>query len=81
MIRTLRYEVEKSSNNNKEKKKTSFLLQRMEYILASASGSGANSKVSKLKSWIRRNKWLFTITSPFIMKIIELIEYMMKYSQ
>src|ERR671931_476017 len=81
-IRTLRYEVEKSSNNNsKEKRKTSFLLQRMEYILASTSDSGANSKFSKLKSLVIHTKWFFTITSPFIMKIIELIEYMIKYSQ
>jgi hypothetical protein len=80
-IRTLRYEVEKSSNNSEEKRKTHFLLQRMEYILTSTSDSGANSIFSKLKSWIMRKKWLFTITSPFLMKIIEIIEYMMKYSQ
>lgn len=80
-IRTLRYEVEKSSNNSEEKRKTQFLLQRMEYILTSTSDSGANSIFSKLKSWIMRKKWLFTITSPFLMKIIEIIEYMMKYSQ
>jgi len=42
-IRTLRYEVEKSSNNSEEKRKTHFLLQRMEYILTSTSDSGANS--------------------------------------
>ena len=81
MIRTLRYEVEKSSNNSEEKRKTHLLLQRMEYILTSTSDSGANSIFSKLKSWIMRKKWLFTITSPFLMKIIEIIEYMMKYSQ
>ena len=80
-IRTLRYEVEKSSNNSEEKRKTHFLLQRMEYILTPTSDSGANSIFSKLKSWIMRKKWLFTITSPFLMKIIEIIEYMMKYSQ
>jgi len=80
-IRTLRYEVEKSSNNSEEKRKTHFLLQRMEYILTSTSDSGANSIFSKLKSWIMRKNWLFTITSPFLMKIIEIIEYMMKYSQ
>lgn len=80
-IRTLRYEVEKSSYNSEEKRKTHFLLQRMEYILTSTSDSGANSIFSKLKSWIMRKKWLFTITSPFLMKIIEIIEYMMKYSQ
>ena len=80
-IRTLRYEVEKSSNNSEEKRKTHFLLQRMEYILTSTSDSGVNSIFSKLKSWIMRKKWLFTITSPFLMKIIEIIEYMMKYSQ
>jgi hypothetical protein len=80
-IRTLRYEVEKSSNTNKEKKKTSFLLQRMEYILASTSYSDGNSKFSKLKGLIIHTKWTFTITSPFIMKIIELIEYMLRYSQ
>jgi hypothetical protein len=61
-IRTLRYEVEKSSNNSEEKRKTHFLLQRMEYILTSTSDSGANSIFSKLKSWIMRKKWLFTIT-------------------
>jgi hypothetical protein len=80
-IRTLRYEVEKSSNNSEEKRKTRSLLKRMEYILTSISDYGANSKLSKLKSWIIHNKWLFTVTSPFIMEIIELIEYMMKYSQ
>jgi hypothetical protein len=80
-IRTLRYEVEKSSYNTEEKRKTDSLLKRMEYILTSTSDSGANSKLIKLKSWIIRNKWLFTIKSPFIMEIIELIEYMMKYSQ
>jgi hypothetical protein len=79
--RTLRYEVEKSSENSKEKRKTRSLLQRMEYILASTSDSGANSKFSKLKSLVIHTKWLFTITSPFTMKIIELIEYMIKYSQ
>lgn len=78
-IRTLRYEVEESSNKTEENRKTRFLLQRMEYILA--SDSDVNSKVSKLKSWIRRDKWRFTMTSPFVMKIIELIQYMMKYSQ
>jgi hypothetical protein len=80
-IRTLKHEVEKSFYNTEEKRRTYSLLKRMEYILASISDSGANSKFSKLKTWIRRDKWLFTITSPFIMKIIELIEYMMKYSQ
>ena len=80
-IRTLRYEVEESSNKTEENRKTRFLLQRMEYILTSTSDSGANSIFSKLKSWIMRKKWLFTITSPFLMKIIEVIEYMMKYSQ
>jgi hypothetical protein len=80
-IRTLRYEVEKSSNNSEEKRKTHFLLQRMEYILTSTSDSGANSIFSKLKSWIIRKKSLFIITSPFLMKIIEIIEYMMRYSQ
>ena len=80
-IRTLRYEVEKSSNNSEEKRKTRSLLKRMEYILASTSDSGANSKLSKLKSWIIHNKWLFSTTSPFVMRIVELIEYMMKYSQ
>src|SRR5919204_653458 len=52
MIRTLRYGVEKSSTSSEEKRKTRFLLQRMEYILASTLGSDANSKFSKLKSWI-----------------------------
>src|ERR671932_794821 len=80
-IRTLRYEVEKSSYNSEEKRKARSLLKRMEYILASTSDSGANSKLSKLKSRIIRNKWLFTVTSPFIMEIIGLVEYMMKYSQ
>ena len=80
-IRTLRYEVEKSSYNTEEKRKTRSLLKTMEYIITSTSNSGANSKLSKLKSWVTYNKWLFTVTSPFIMEIIELIEYMMKYSQ
>src|ERR687885_2465037 len=80
-IRTLRYEVEKSSYNTEEKRKTRSLLKTMEYIITSTSNSGANSKLSKLKSWVIHNKWLFTVTSPFIMEIIELIEYMMKYSQ
>ncbi len=80
-IRTLRYEAEKSSYNTEEKRKTSSLLKRMEYILASTSDSGANFRFSKFKSWIIHNKWLFTVKSPFIMEIIELIEYMMKYSQ
>jgi hypothetical protein len=77
----LRYEAEKSSYNTEQKRKTSSLLKRMEYILVSTSDSGANSRFSKFKSWIIHNKWLFTVTSPFIMKIIELIEYMIKYSQ
>jgi hypothetical protein len=76
-IRTLRYEVEKSSYNSEEKRKARSLLKRMEYILTSTSDSG----FSKFKSWIIHNKWLFTVTSPFIMEIIDLIEYMMKYSQ
>ena len=80
-IRTLRYKVEKSSYNTEEKRKTRSLLKTMEYIITSRSDSGANSKLSKLKSWVIRSKWLFTVTSPFIMEIIELIEYMMKYSQ
>jgi hypothetical protein len=80
-IRTLRYEVEKSSYNTEQKRKTRSLLKTMEYIITSTSNSGANSKLSKLKSWVIHNKWLFTVTSPFIMEIIELIEYMMKYSQ
>jgi hypothetical protein len=80
-IRTLRYEAEQSSYNTEEKRKTSSLLKRMEYILTSISDSGANSRFSKLKSWIIHNKWLFTVKSPFIMEIIALIEYMIKYSQ
>jgi hypothetical protein len=80
-IRTLRYEVEKSSYNIEEKRKARSLLKRMEYILTSITDSGANSGFSKFKSWIIHNKWLFTVTSPFIMEIIDLIEYMMKYSQ
>jgi hypothetical protein len=80
-IRTLRYEVEKSSYNSEEKRKARSLLKRMEYILTSTSDYGANSGFSKFKSWIIHNKWLFTVTSPFIMEIIDLIEYMMKYSQ
>ena len=76
-IRTLRYEVEKSSYNSEEKRKASSLLKRMEYILTYIS----DSRFNKLKSWIIHNKWLFTVTSPFIMQIIDLIEYMMKYSQ
>jgi hypothetical protein len=80
-IRTLRYEAEKSSENSEERRKTSFLLKRMEYILGPTSNFGAYSTLSKLKSWMASNKWHFTIRSPFIMKIIELIESMMKYSQ
>ena len=80
-IRTLRYEAEQSSYNTEEKRKTSSLLKRMEYILTSISDSGANSRFSKLKSWIIHNKWLFTVKSPFIMEIIASIEYMIKYSQ
>ncbi|MFL6337755.1 MAG: hypothetical protein ACJ718_01385 [Nitrososphaeraceae archaeon] len=80
-IRTLRYEVEKSSYNSEEKRKASSLLKRMEYILTPIADSGANSRVGKFKSWIIHNKSLFTVKSPFIMEIIELIEYMIKYSQ
>ena len=80
-IRTLRYEVEKSSYNSEEKRKARSLLKRMEYILTSITDSGANSRFSKFKSWMIRDKWLFTVRSPFIMEIIDLIEYMMKYSQ
>ena len=80
-IRTLRYEVEKSSYNSEEKRKASSLLKRMEYILTSIADSGANSRFGKFKSWIIHNKWLFTVKSPFIMEIIELIEYMIKYGQ
>ena len=80
-IRTFRYEVEKSSNASEEKRKRRSLLTRMEYILTSTSDSGANTKLTKLKTWIIRKKWLFSTTSPFVMKIIDLIEYMMKYSQ
>jgi hypothetical protein len=80
-ISTLRYEAEKSSYNSEEKRKARSLLKRMEYILTSTSDSGANSRFSKFKSWVIHNKWLFTVTSPFIMGIIDLIEYMMKYSQ
>jgi hypothetical protein len=75
-IRTLRYEVEKSSFNSEEKRKTRSLLKRMENILTST-----NSRFDKFKSWIIPNKWLFTVASPFIIQIIDLIEYMMKYSQ
>jgi hypothetical protein len=53
----------------------------MEYILTSIADSGANYRFDKFKSWIIHNKWLFTVKSPFIMEIIELIEYMIKYSQ
>jgi hypothetical protein len=80
-ITTLRYQVEKSSYNTEEKRKARSLLKRMEYILTSTSGSGANSRVSKFKSWIIHNKWLFTVKSPFIMETIDLIEPMIKYSQ
>jgi hypothetical protein len=80
-IRTLIYEVEKSSYNTEEKRKARSLLKRMEYIITSISDSGVNSRLSKFKSWLIHNKWPFTVTSPFIMEIIDLIEYMMKYSQ
>ena len=80
-IRTLRYEVEKHPLNNSEKRKTLSLLKKIDYTLTSTSHSGANSKLRKLKTWIIPNKWLFTFTSPFIIKIIDLIEDMMKNSQ
>jgi hypothetical protein len=64
---------------------TRSFLQKDEIInmitSSSDSKAKANSRFSKLKSWIVHNKWLFIITSPFIMKVFELIEYMIKYSQ
>jgi hypothetical protein len=80
-IRTLRYEVERHPLDNREKRKTLSLLKKIDYILTSMSHSGANSKLRKLKTWIIPNKWLFTPTSPYIIKIIDLIEDIMKNSQ
>ena len=80
-IRTLRYEVEKSSIDNEEKEKTLSLLQRIEYILTIKSYSDATSIFSKLKMWIMRNRWVFNVaSSPFIIKIIDLIEHIMKHT-
>ena len=77
-ITTLRYEVEKSSIDNEEEEKTLSLLERIDYILSSKAYSDADSKFKKLKRWIIHNKWLFTASSPFVMKIIDLIHDMMK---
>jgi hypothetical protein len=77
-ITTLRYEVERSSIDNEEKEKTLSLLERIDYILSSEAYSDADSKFNKLKRWIIHNKWFFTESSPFIMKIIDLIHDMMK---
>jgi hypothetical protein len=80
-IRSLRYEVERNFDNE-EKEKTLSLIQRVNYILVSTSYSDANSKFSKIKRLIIHNKWFFTIaTSPFIIKIIDLIQDMLKNSQ
>jgi uncharacterized Zn finger protein (UPF0148 family) len=79
--RSLRYEVEKSSIDNEEKEKTLSLLQRIEYILTIKSYSDATSIFSKLKMWIMRNRWVFNVaSSPFIIKIIDLIEHIMKHT-
>jgi hypothetical protein len=81
-ITTLRYEVEESSIDIQEKEKTLSLLQRIDYILSSTPYSDANSKFDKLKRRIIHNKWFFTsASSPFILKIIDLIHDMMKSSQ
>jgi len=81
-ITTLRYEVERSSIDIQEREKTLSLLQRIDYILSSTPYSDANSKFDKLKRWITHNKWLFNVaSSPFILKIIDLIHDMMKNSQ
>ena len=77
-ITTLRYEVERSSIDNEEKEKTLSLLERIDYILSSNAYSDADSKFNILKRWIIHNKWLFTASSPFVMKIIDLIHDMMK---
>jgi len=79
--RSLRYEVEKSSIDNEDKEKTLSLLQRIEYILTIKSYSDATSIFSKLKMWIMRNRWVFNVaSSPFIIKIIDLIEHIMKHT-
>jgi hypothetical protein len=80
-IRSLRYEVERSSIDNEEKEKTLSLLQRVEYILTFKSYSDVASILSKLKLWLMRNRWIFSVaSSPFIIKIIDLIEDMMKHT-
>jgi hypothetical protein len=78
-IATLRYEVETSSIDNIEKEKILSLLERIDYIFSSNAYSDADSKFNKLKRWIIHNKWFFTASSPFILKIIDLIHDMMKH--
>jgi hypothetical protein len=78
-IATLRYEVETSSIDNIEKEKILSLLERIDYIFSSKAYSDADSKFNKLKRWIIHNKWFFTASSPFILKIIDLIHDMMKH--
>ena len=75
-IKELQYEVERSSIDNQEKKKTLLLLERIDYILSSKEYS--ESVFDKLKRWIVRNKWVLTASSPYIMKIIDLVHDMMK---
>jgi hypothetical protein len=79
--RSLRYEVERSSIDNEEKEKTLSLLQRIEYIITFKSYSDATSIFSKLKMWIIHSRWVFSVaSSPFIIKIIDLIENIMKHT-
>ena len=75
-IKELQYEVERSSIDNQEKKKTLLLLERIDYVLSSKEYS--ESVFDKLKRWIIRNKWVLTASSPYIMKIIDLVHDMMK---
>jgi hypothetical protein len=77
-ITTLRYEIERSSIDNEEKEKTLSLLERIDYVFSSSAYSAADSNFNKLKRWIIHNKWFFTASSPFIMKIIDLIHDMMR---
>jgi hypothetical protein len=79
-IATLRYEVETSSIDNLEKEKILSLLERIDYIFSSKAYSDADSKFNKLKRWIIHNKWFFTASSPFILKIIDLIHDIMKHT-
>jgi hypothetical protein len=75
-ITTLRHDVERSSFENESKQKTLLLLERIDYIISPKEDF--DSMVNKLRTWIIRNKWFFTSSSPFIMKIIDLIHDMIK---